>query len=293
MEGISVRRVATFLDVAETLSVTETAKRFRVRQPAITQQIKSLEQSLGLKLFYRSGRELALTNSGQKILPIARRLILQHGRAIQDMQEVVRTFSRELRIGMSAPQTALPVARKFQEQYDHVQLSYAVANTSTLVRMVEDMELDAAFVGMAKPIERLYCQLLLDQSLVVILRKDHAWAGRRNIRLKELSEAKLVLREPGSFTLQVLQEAFEAADLVPENEFQIGTREAVQYAVAAGLGITAGLSEELIELPELTSVPLENGRLVGPEFVICRPELANLPPVSLLLETCAERNVGM
>jgi len=290
LERVSIRRVATFIAVAEALSVTEVARRLNVKQPAVTQQIKALEDALGLRLFARSGRELVLTDNGSRILPIARRLLTQHQRAIADMQEVLRAVKRELRVGMSAPQMALPVAHAFTDQFPNVHLSFNVGNTATLVSKIDDLLLDVAFVGMAEPMPRLHCQWLADQHLVLVMRADHPWARRRAIALADLKDARLIMREAGSFTQQLLEQAFERDGVTPERGVQMATREAVQHAAAVGIGVTPALSRELIGIAGLTSAPLEDAcgdRIVGPEFVVCRPELAAHPPVSMFLDVCA------
>ena len=288
IEELPLRRVRTFLDVAETLSVSETARRLGVTQPAVTQQIKALEASLGLLLFQRAGRALRLTESGRKIMPILRRWIAQHEHAIADMQEVVRIVQRELRIGISAPQTALPIAARFSQLYPNVRLSFLTANTETLVDKTESLDLDIAFVGMSEPLDEFHCQLLVAQHLVCLVPEDHAFAGRDSVSLREFANEPVVMREPGSFTGQLLAKALEDAGIKLKSALQVSSREAVHEAVSCGLGTTAVLHREVIRLPGLVSVPLENGSILGPEFVICQRELAVMPPVSMWLETCAQ-----
>ncbi len=287
MEELPLRRVRTFLDVADTLSVSETARRLGVTQPAVTQQVKALEASLGLLLFQRSGRSLRLTDSGRKITPILRRWVAQHTHAIADMQEVVRIVQRELRIGISAPQTALPVATRFERQHPNVTLSFLTANTETLVAMIHALDLDLAFVGMEEPIDELYCQMVVEQHLACVLPKGHKLASQPSISLDQLTAYRIILREPGSFTRTLFDQAVHEAGVTLRKTLQVSSREGVHEAVACGLGLTIVLSREFIRLPGLIAVPVEGGSIKGPEYVICQRELAVLPPVSMWLETCS------
>lgn len=282
---ISMRRLRVFLVVADLMSVSKAARQLRVSQPAVTQQLRALEDSLGTRLFTRGGRALALTEAGRKALQVSRELLTHVDGSLAQLRQAARGEGLTLRMGFTAPHTALPAARAFRARHPESVLRLTAANTVALFEKLDNLELDVILVGFDAPVERYHCRQIYKQELRVIMPAGHPLSGRGDMALRDLCREPLVVREEGSYTRQLLFDAAARQGLEPIIAYEIASREAVNEAVAQGFGIGTVLSLERPQDPRLLSASLEKGTITGYEYVVCHRDLANVPPLSLFLET--------
>jgi DNA-binding transcriptional LysR family regulator len=275
----TLRRLRVFLAVVDAGGVGDAASVLGVSQPAVSTQIKRLEAELGVSLFRRSGRRLVVSEQGRDIAAVLRRGFGELALTLNAVSDIARSRSAPLRFGFSAPQIALEAADVFRRADPRTALELKAANSADLFQALDAYELDVIMIGLRGPRPPYHCQFYLRQNISVIVPRDHPLAGRRSVSLQELAREPVVLRERGSFTRTLLMEAFEAAGLSPRIAFEVATREAVAEAVSRGFGIGPVLDREAPRSSDLSIVMLENGRIVGDDYLVCHASALQYGPV--------------
>jgi len=286
----TLRRLRVFLAVVDAGGVGDAARMLGVSQPAVSTQVKRLEADLGVSLFRRSGRRLAVSEQGRDIAAVLRRGFGELALTLGAVRDIARSGTAPLRFGFSAPQIALDAADVFRRADPRTALELRAANSATLFSALDAYDLDVIMIGLRGPKPPYHCQFYRRQSISVIVPKAHPLAERTSVSLPELGDEPIVLREPGSFTRALLMEAFEAALLRPRVAFEVATREAVAEAVRRGFGVGPVLDQEAPRSDDLQTVTLEDGRIVGDDYLVCHASALHYGPVRRFL--AANRPVG-
>lgn len=238
-------RLTTFLTAADTLNFTQAARSLSLSQSAVSQQIRELEDDLGLTLFERRGRGLALTPAGDRLRLLATPVMRDLKRArqslegLRDLPQGVLSLGASNTLGIYLLPSALG---RFSQRYPGVRVSLKVGETGDLLRDLQSGELDLALVEQDPPPGRLSGwekEALLEDELILIAAPEHPWAGR-TIDLETLPEAPYILRTRNSATRQLIADrlaeaGFDHGRLAPR--FELGNTEGIKRAVMAGLGI--------------------------------------------------------
>jgi DNA-binding transcriptional LysR family regulator len=234
--GPTLRQLATFVAVARAGSTRAAAERVARSQSAASAALAELESTLGVALFDRVGRRLALNEQGRALLPRAVNLLEQAG-------EIRRLFAASdagtLRLAASftvGEYLLPPLIARWKQDHPDVRIRLDIANTRAVLDAVAGLAVDVGFIEGARTHPELDVTHWRDDELVVVAAASHPMAARRVDRAW-LREAPWILREPGSGTR-------EAADrwLVPglgrfRIEMELGSNEAVKRAVASGQGV--------------------------------------------------------
>jgi len=274
-----LRRLRVFLTVVDAGGVGDAARLLGISQPAVSTQIKRLEADLGVSLFRRSGRRLAVSEQGRDIASVLRRGFGELALTLNTVRDIAHARSAPLRFGFSAPQIALDAAEVFRRADPRLALALRAANSADLFSALDAYDLDIIMIGLRRPKPPYHCQFYRRQSISVIVPKAHPLALQKSISLHDLAREPIVLREPGSFTRALLMEAFETAGFSPRIAFEIATREAVAEAVRRGFGIGPVLDREAPRSDDLCTVTLEQGRIVGDDYLVCHASALLYGPV--------------
>jgi DNA-binding transcriptional LysR family regulator len=278
-----LRRLRVFLAVVDSGGVGEAARALGVSQPAVTTQIKRLETDLGVSLFRRSGRRLAVSDQGRDIAGTLRRGLGELALTLNAVRDIARSRAAPLRFGFSAPQIALDAAEVFRKADPRTRLELRAANSTELFAALDSYDLDIIMIGLPGPKPPYHCQVFTRQSIVTMVPAGHPLAGRSSLSLEELAREPIVLREPGSYTRALLIEAFEAKGLTPRVAFEVATREAVAEAVRRGFGLGPVLDQEAPSAPDLCTVGVEGGKIHGDDFLVCHASALHYGPVRRFL----------
>lgn len=279
-QDMLLRRLRVFMAVVDYQGVSEAAQALGVSQPAVSTQMKRLEAELGIALFRRNGRRLAVNDQGRDIAVILRRGLGELDTTLNAVRDISRTRMAPIRFGFSAPQLALDAADAFRRSDPRAKLELHAANSTDLFAALDSYELDVIMVGLRAPKRRHYhCQFYRRQSIAVLVPRAHIWAARRSIGLNDLAQHPLVLREEGSFTRDLFVDALSAAHLTPNIAFEVSTREAVAEAVRRGFGLGPVLDGEAPRGGDLVAIPLEGGAIAADEYLLCHAGSMNYGPV--------------
>ncbi len=235
------------------------AREMGVTQPAVTQQIRRLEQAVGLKLFQRDGRRMVLTEAGQTLQVFAQRIFQLADAAVDALEGVSGLQTGQLRVGASRTAGAYYVSdflNRFKRRYPGVRVSLAVGNSQMILAGILDFTLHAGLIAGRPEDPHLTVLPLIRDRMLVTLPLGHALASKRVLAIRDLRDSPLVLREPGSTTRGLIEQAFRTAGAVAESAMELESNEAIKSAVADGVGVA-------IMAHAAVAQDLAAGRLVG------------------------------
>ncbi|MFD0273240.1 LysR substrate-binding domain-containing protein [Kitasatospora sp. NPDC127111] len=242
---MQLQQLRYFLAVAETRHFTRAAEAAHVAQPSLSQQIRALERELGAELFHRTRGNIALTDAGDALLPLARRILADTESARLAVQETVQLRRGRVRLGAppSLCTSLVPdVLRVFRDRHPGVALMVREGGSRDLVRTLVAGELDLALIitppsGEAAP--ALDVTELLHEELVLVAAREEGAAqerARRKARVTELRGRPLVMFREGYDLREATLAACRAAGFEPEFAVEGGEMDAVLGFVRAGLG---------------------------------------------------------
>ena len=230
-------QVRSFHAVAKSGSFTGAAKDLNVSQPTITEQVKELEATYGIELFNRAHRKVNLTAMGRSLFEITQRLFGVVGET-ETFLRAARDFGAgHLRISSVLPFFIIDMVTAFHEHYPNVKITVSSVNSATTLTNLLTYVSDVGVLSDHHPDHRLYTRIHDTHVIVAIVNRDHRWAKRKSIHLRELHEQPMVLREVGSNTRRAFEAAAIAAGVTPNVIMDIESGEAVREAVAKGHGI--------------------------------------------------------
>ena len=260
------RRLQVFYTVAKQLSFTKAAELLYMTQPAVTFQVKQLEEHFNTRLFERSHSKITLTPAGEVALEYAERILNLNGEMETRLGELTGQVSGTLLVGASTTIAEYMLPRllgDFKAQYPHVHARLTVANSETIEFKVADHTLDVGLIE-SPPSQhpQLTSHVCCEDDLVAICSPKHQVAKYASITPAQLAELPYVSRESGSGTREVVDDYFRQNGVQPEDlhiTMELGSREAIKGAVEAGLGIAivsrATILKE-VKLGDLIAVPL-------------------------------------
>ena len=239
MRDATVRQLQIFAAVARHLSFSRASQELRLTQPAVSMQVKQLEQRAGLPLLERAARRLALTAAGEEVLRCAQRVL----RSMQDADDALAAL-RGLhagRISIAVVSTAKYFAPKllalFSREHPEIELKLAVNNREAVVQLLVADEVDLALMGTPPGQVDTVAFPFARHPLVIIAHPDHPLAGRRRVSVAALEAESFLVREPGSGTRAAMERFFAAHRVRHAGTTEISSNETIKQAVMAGMGL--------------------------------------------------------
>ncbi|MDG4862476.1 LysR family transcriptional regulator, partial [Streptomyces sp. T-3] len=233
-----------FVAVAETRHFTRAAEQVHVAQPSLSQQIRALERELGTELFSRARGNIALTDAGEALLPLARRILADADTARLEVQELAQLRAGRVRLGATPSLCTglLPeVLRAFHDRYPGVRLVIEEGGSHDLVRELARGALDLALVvlPLPSPSPALTTVELLREDLVVVSSPGAPapGSGRASVRIADLRGERLVMFRHGYDLRELTVTACRGAGFEPDFAVEGGEMDAVLGFVRAGLGV--------------------------------------------------------
>jgi DNA-binding transcriptional LysR family regulator len=241
---MDTRQLAAFCAVVERKSFSHAAERLGVTQPAVSLQIRSLEQRLGRQLLDRSGRRVEPTEAGLRLYAAAQRLLQAEEQMLEDLEtddEGTVTGTLELGASTGPGGSVVPVLLcEFQERHPDVHVRLSVSDTQTVVAQVADRELELGVVGAGRRHRGVTFEPFFRDEVVLAVPASHRFAGK-TISLEQLREEPLIAMQEGAGVRQVIEDELRKAgtrlrDL--DVHLELGLQESVRSAVLAGHGVT-------------------------------------------------------
>lgn len=266
---ISHAQLKAFHAVAINGSFTRAADQLCLSQPAVSDQVRKLEDYYGVRVFYRDKRLVRLTEVGERLFGLTQRLFDITINA-HDMLTDYRTLSTgTLNLAVDAPVHVLPYVARFCSLYPGIDVKIETANTDEVLMRVLSHQADIGLLGRSIDDERLLSQHLRSDPMLAFVAHDHPWAQRESICLADLHNIPLVLREQGSVTRQSLEEEMAAAGLHIRKAIEVEGREAAREAVAIGMGVGVVSAAELGSDSRIRGLPIVDCQRRFTETLVC------------------------
>lgn len=236
-------RLKVFRAVAQNLSFRKAAEELYLSQPAVSLQIKTLEEEVGLRLFDRAGSQISLTAAGETLLAYVERLEALAAEAESSLAAFRGQVQGRLAIGASLTiaQYVLPrLLGPFLQQNPHLEVAVTTHNTEQIIEDVVERRCEVGLIEGPARRRDVTLEAVLEDELVVIAPPAHEWAEQREIDVDQLRAAPLLLREQGSGTRLVAELALRKMGVRPRDLhvfLEFDTSEAIKSGVEAGLGI--------------------------------------------------------
>lgn len=259
------RRLQVFYTVAKQLSFTKAAEQLFMTQPAVTFQVKQLEEHFNTRLFERSHGKIALTPAGRMAMEYAERILALSEELDKRVAEFTGATAGPLLIGasMTIAEYILPkILGEFKAAHPEVEARMTVANSETIVNRVAEHVLDVGLIESPSYLPTLQNEICCDDELVVICTPTHALAKHETLKAQDLVAVPLVRREPGSGTREFSDNYLRENGVAPEDinmMMELGSPEAMKAVVETGSAVAivsrATVVKEL-KLGTLVAVPL-------------------------------------
>lgn len=247
--NVSLRQLRVFETVARLSSYTRAAAELHLTQPAVSMQVRQLEDEVGLPLFEKLGKHISLTEAGREIFHYSRGI----GRSLQEMEDVVESLKgvSRGRLNIAVASTVNYFAPRllavFHQRYPGIGLQLDVTNRERLVHQLQANAVDMVLMGQPPPGVDVESEIFMDNPLVVIAPPGHPFVGEQPIGIRRLAEEVFVMREPGSGTRQAMERFFAEHGVTIRHGMRMTRNEAIKQAVRAGLGLSV-VSVHTVEL---------------------------------------------
>lgn len=239
LRDVSLRQLRIFASAARTLNFAKTSEELHLTQPAISMQIKQLDELVGLPLFERNGKRVALTHAGEELRDCAIRMLdllrvseeriaalhgLKGGRVNIGIVSTAKYFAPKL-LGM------------FKRAYEGIEVRLALHNRASILEALRLNAIDIAIMGQPPAEMEVVASELGDHPSVIIAPVGHLLTTRSHIPVKELANERFLVRELGSGTRSSMDRFFAKHGIEPKVEFEMTSNESLKQAVMAGMGL--------------------------------------------------------
>jgi len=272
---ITLRHLKIFEAVARCGSISRGAAELHLTQPAVSMQMKQLEEQIGLPLLEQLGKRMFLTEAGRELQRHARDIAARMGdltAALDQFRGLERGLLR-LAVVSTANYFLPSLIAEFNRRHPGVRVSLQVANREFVLAALADNSTDLAITGRPPDSLDLVAKHFMDNPLVVIATTEHPLAALKAVPLQRMVEETLVVREPGSGTRAAMERHFASQGVAYRAGCEFGTNEALKQAVRAGLGLGV-VSAQTIELELharcLVVLPVEGFPIVRQWYVLHR-----------------------
>lgn len=250
VRNLTLRQLQIFVVAARHLSYARAAEELHLTPPAISMQLKQLEDNVGLPLFERLGRGVALTGAGELLVHHALRILGEIKDAEANLQGLLGAETGEIAVGLvSTAKYFMPrLLARFSAAHPGIDVRFSVGNRETLLQKLQDNAIDLAIMGRSPSEMDTHAEPLASHPYVLIGPADHPLRSARQFDLHELRHETFLLREEGSGSRRVAEEMFKKHLFTPAHTISMGSNETIKQAVMAGMGIA---------LISLHTLPLE------------------------------------
>jgi LysR family hydrogen peroxide-inducible transcriptional activator len=245
---MNLRDLRYFVALADTKHFGRAAERSFVSQPTLSAQLKKLENYLGVQLIERQPRKVTLTETGHKILPLARRILQESDEIVSLARNEHDPLSGKLKLGLIptiGPYLLPLVTRRLRKQLPRLKLMLYEYQTQQLLEKLKAGDIDVGILALPVPLDGLESRDLYHEDFTVAVPNNSALAKKAHVRLDDLTGETLLLLEDGHCLRDQALDVCSRVDVKENEDYRATSLETLRQMVAAGLGITL--------LPELAT----------------------------------------
>jgi DNA-binding transcriptional LysR family regulator len=236
---LTLRQLQCFSAVAQNLSFTRAADQLHLTQPAVSMQVRQLEQQTGIALTEQIGKQIYLTEAGEEVFRYARSILQQVDEMDDVLNKIKGLSGGHLRIAAisSANYFAPRLLGVFHHRFPDVTVSMDVTRQERVLGQVADNEVDMAIMGQPPVDMKVDAIPFMENPLVIIAPPDHRLAKTRSISLRQMEKETFLVREPGSGTRGAMMRFFKSNKIKLTTGMEMGSLEGIKQGVQAGLGL--------------------------------------------------------
>jgi DNA-binding transcriptional LysR family regulator len=253
---LTLRQLKVFESVARHLNYTRAAEELFLTQPAVSMQVKQLEEHLGVALFEQLGKRIHLTEAGQEVLAYARTVTQQLDELESVLNRIKGLSGGKLRISVATTANYFipTLLGTFSRRYPEVTVSLDVTNREALLQQLSENTVDLVIMGQPPSGLDVEAEAFMENPLIIVAPPGHPLAHQKKIPLKRLQEEVFLVREPGSGTRSAMERFFAEREIHLKTGMEVGSNEAIKQSVQAGLGLgllSRATIEQELELKRL------------------------------------------
>ena len=239
MLHITLRQLKIFESVARLLNFTRAAEELHLTQPAVSIQIKQLEEAIALPLFEQIGKRIYLTEAGQELFHYSRGITQQLADMELALDELKGLERGKLNISVvSTANYFVPnLLARFCQRYPDITISLHVSNRENVLKQLADNVTDLAIMGQPPGGLDITSESFMENPLVIIAPPEHPLCGQRQIPVRRLEQEIFLVREPGSGTRNAMERFFSQEKININKGMEADTAEAIKQAIQAGMGL--------------------------------------------------------
>ncbi len=263
---LSLNQLRMFFLAASCGSVSVAAKKLCVSQPAVSMQIRALEKHYGVRLFDRRGKELGLTEQGKRLFQVSQRIFALVGEAETILLQSSGFSPDFLRIGSTKTCVRHLLAgniSKFQELFPGIQILINEGSSEEMIRSVAENRSDLAIVGRMQYPDKIRAIPFIRDEIFLLVSPRHRLARETVIKIEDLKDENLILREKGSGTRKVIEAQFESRGVALTGFIETGNVDLIKEMVSMGKGVaflaSMGVNQDIIRNGRLKVVEVEGG----------------------------------
>ncbi|MEJ6782923.1 LysR substrate-binding domain-containing protein [Aminobacter sp. Piv2-1] len=261
-------------------------------QPAISDQVRKLEEEYDVLLFNRHKKQVTPTEAGLKLLEITHRMFDTEQQALELLSESRALRSGTLRIVADAAHHLLHILGQFRQKYPGIQVSVRAGNTETVISSLYSYEADIGVLGEIPTGRDFEVVKLNSTPVVAFVSTDHPMARAKSLSLHELSLLPLVMRERGSKTRAKLEDLASKEGFQFKPAIEAEGREAVREIVASGAGVGFVSAAEFGQDARLVQIPIAAPEMLMDEALICLRERSGGKLVRVFLDIARSMAAG-
>jgi LysR family transcriptional regulator, low CO2-responsive transcriptional regulator len=239
MLHLTLRQLSVFDAVARLGGYSRAAQGLHMTQPAVSMQIKQLEDNAGMPLFEQLGKRIYLTDAGRELLHYSRSILAQLNEADAVLSELrgLRRGTLKIAVASTANYFLPRLLAAFDREYHAITVQLTVSNRETLLNQLANNDTDLAIMGRPPTDTGLVAKSFMDNPLVVIASPGHTLAQEQQIPLEWLQDETFLMREVGSGTRMAMERFFTEHGIQLTAGMEMNSNEAIKQAVQAGLGL--------------------------------------------------------
>jgi len=285
LKNVTLRQLKVFEAVARHLSFSRAAEELHLSQPAVSMQVRQLEDVAGLPLTEQIGKKVFLTAAGTELARHARVVAqqLREAEAAFDALKGLRSGRLVIGVVSTAKYFAPRLLATFRARHPEVELRLGVHNREVILQQLAENQIDLAIMGRPPQEIGTHSESFADHPLVIVAAPEHALAARRRIVPKDLESETFLIREPGSGTRSAMERYFSEHGIVPAQTLEMSSNETIKQAAMANMGI-AFISQHTVGLEmavgRLLTLPVADLPVMRRWYVV-HLEDKRLSPVAL------------
>ncbi|MBO0993841.1 LysR family transcriptional regulator [Bacillus sp. SD088] len=235
------QHLQVFVTVAEKQNFSRAAEELHMTQPAVSQYIRALEDSMGIRLLERTNKYVQLNKAGDIVYHHAKEILGLYTKMQNLVDDLTHRAKGDLKIGASYTfgEYVLPhILTDLQQQYPEIEPSVTIANTATVAELIASHQLDIGIIEGGLKGKELIEENFAEDSMVIVVSTHHPLASKKFVTISDLENERWIVREKGSGTREATEAMFHQLLFSPKKKIVFSSTQPIKEAVEAGLGIS-------------------------------------------------------